>query len=136
MKIGEIMRDSNGLESLVKELENTILTATQEESFKKALATSIIGNLFRYFDFDNFIKPYSERCLKIFTALGKDNHPIVREFYLHYCSLLSRDVGQEFPRFFQITFPTCFHQMQTDIKTNQNILSRLAIMVDSQLKDD
>jgi hypothetical protein len=36
MKIGDIMRDSNTLDSQFKELENTIMTATQEEWFKKA----------------------------------------------------------------------------------------------------
>ncbi len=58
MKIGDIMRDSSVIESQFKEIENMISTATQDEWFKKALAASILGNVFRYLDFENFLKPY------------------------------------------------------------------------------
>ena len=84
MRIGEIITKQN-LDSMMKEIESLCVSnAAQDNWFKKTKALSIIGNLFRYLDFENFLKPFSERFLKLFSSLGKENNPIVRDFYVHY----------------------------------------------------
>jgi hypothetical protein len=85
MRIGEILSKQH-LDSLMKEID--LMSAPNNASddwIKKSKVLSIIGNLFRYLDFENFLKPYSERFLKLFSSLGKENHPRVRDFYVHYC---------------------------------------------------
>lgn len=105
---------------------------------KKAKAIAVLGNLVRYYDFDTILKPFADRILKLMQILVKDNHTFVREFYLHHCAQMTKRLSTEnlYPRFFATLFQTCFHQMQTDIKTNESVLASLGKMLCYQIKAD
>lgn len=97
----------------------------------------MLGNLFRYLDFETLLQPHAEGLLQLFNFLGKDSSSqLGRELFLHHCSLIVKRCGQEFPQFFQVVFQACFHQMQSDVKANESILTSLASMVQAQLRHD
>ena len=113
--------------------------ATRAEGWNKmAKAIAILGNLVRYYDFETILKPFADRILKLMQILGKDNQTLVREFYLNHCAQMTKRLSTEnlYPRFFATLFQTCFHQMQTDIKTNQRVLASLGMMLSHQIKAD
>jgi hypothetical protein len=98
---------------------------------RKAKVIAVIGNLIRYFEFETLVKPFADRILKIMVFIGKDNQTLVREFFVHHCSLLTKRLSSEnsYPKFFSTIFQTCFHQMLTDIKTNERVLTSLGNML-------
>ena len=90
----------------------------------------------RFLDYESFIAPFNDRIVAVFLKLSKESANQVREFFLHYTFVICKRIGYEFPQFFQQIFPTAFHQMQTDIKTNNLILFSLGKIVEVQLRQN
>lgn len=55
---------------------------------------------------------------------------------MHYSNIITKRIGVDYQKFFNTVFPTCFHQMQTDIKTDYLILNSHGKMVDNQLRQN
>ncbi|CDW72650.1 heat repeat-containing protein 5b [Stylonychia lemnae] len=96
----------------------------------------LIANLVRYLDYESLLQPFMPRIQEIFTKLSKENNNTVREYFLHYAYITVKRVGQDYQQFFANLFPTCFHQMQTDIKTDYLVLNSLGKMVECQLRQN
>lgn len=114
LRIPSILKEPKStLDLILKEQEVTLQQLNkikgQEDGPKRALIIAILGNLIRYLDFETLIQPFTERILSLFTTLGKDNSPLSREFYIHYCHIIVKRAGQEYPQFYASNFQTCFH---------------------------
>lgn len=90
------------MEILIKEQEVSVQQSGQgaEQWFKRAKVVGIVGNIIRYMEYEGIVRPQMDRLLKLMLVVGKDNHPIVREFFLHYSHLITMRLALDYPKFF------------------------------------